>query len=176
MNTKVFLSFLLSVPLAVQAGEHPKEHPEHPKPAAAPAAKPAAAKHEHPEDNAAPQAGSPEWVKRMTREYTKAVESHIKTAGPTGSLTVPDDKLKKDWGLKLKRLHKDKVVSLGGNRFFACADFKDAAKGSKDTVDLDFYAMKADDGSWKIERVLIHKVNGAPRYTYNDKNEMVPAR
>ena len=53
------------------------------------------------------------------------------------------------------------------------ADFKTVEKGAKDKLDLDFYATKGPDG-WKIDKTVIHKVNGKPRYTYNDKNEMVP--
>lgn len=135
------------------AAEHPKEHPtgaEHP------------AGHEHP-------AGSKHWTKQMTQEYTKAVEDFV--ARSPGGLKVHDDKLGKDWTLELVGVHKKRVVHLGDNRFFACADFK--SLDSKDKLDLDFYASK-DGAAWKVEPAVIHKVNGKARYTYNDKNEMVP--
>ena len=153
------------------AGEHPKEHPtgaEHPSPKAAkgaehPKGKEHPAGHEHP-------VGSKHWNKQMFKEYTQAVESHV-AKSPDGFL-VKDAKLGKEWRLKLVGVHKKKVVHLGDKKFFACADFK--SLDSKDKLDLDFYASKAGD-AWSIDQVLIHKVNGIARYTYNDKNERVPA-
>lgn len=162
----------------LKAAEHPKEHPtaksaqeehisgvegktaEHPKKGEHPAG------HEHP-------MGSKEWTKQTTKEYTQEVERYVKEESAKGAFKVHDDKLGKDWQLKLVRIHKDRVVHLGNNQFFACSDFKSVKKGSKDKVDLDFYATKTKEG-WKTDKVLIHKVNGRPRYTYNDKNEMVP--
>ena len=154
------------------------EHPEHPtaKPAAPaqehPAAKPDKEKkaehpaHEHP-------VGSKHWLKDVRKGYTAAVEKKVKDDIAAGGFTVKDEKLGKDWNLKLDHVHKDRIVSLGGDKFFACADFKSAEKGSKEKVDLDFYATKKGD-SWSIDKVLVHKVDGKERYTYNDKNEMVP--
>ncbi|MBI4376410.1 MAG: hypothetical protein HY549_08170 [Elusimicrobia bacterium] len=161
---KTILAAVLLAPLALRAAEHPEhpqgqEHPqghhqgkEHPK-------------HEHPE-------GSKGWKRAVKKDYTRAVKEHIKNNG--GSLKIRDEVLKKDWELSLKRIHKDKIVHLGDNHFFACADFD--STGSKDKVDLDFYALKQPSGIWVIEKVLIHKVNGQPRYTYNERNEIVPIK
>jgi len=163
-------AFAVAVALASSAlaGEHPKEHPtgaEHPTPKAAakehPEGKEHPAGHEHP-------VGSKHWTKQMTQEYTKAVEDFV-ARSPKG-FKVYDDKLGKEWTLKLVGVHKKRVVHLGENRFFACADFK--SSDSKDKLDLDFYASK-DGGAWKVEPAIIHKVNGKARYTYNDKNERV---
>jgi hypothetical protein len=160
-----------------RAGEHPKEHPtaaaqEHPK--EHPAAKPAAKK-EHPAGHEHP-AGSEGWNKQMRKEFNEAVEAHVKKqAAAEGAFKVKDEKLGKVWALKLVGVHKKRIVGLGGNSFFACADFKSVEKGSKDKLDLDFYATKGQEG-WVIDRTVIHKVNGKPRYTYNEKNEMVPVK
>lgn len=151
----------LACAVPVLAGEHPKEHPsamEHPKTKEHPKG------HEHP-------VGSKHWTKQMSKEFVTAVEAHVAKSGE--SFPIHDEKLKKDWKVSLIQVHKKAVAHLGESRFFACADFK-TADGSKDKVDLDFYATKAASG-WTIDKVLIHKVNGKARYTYNDKNEMVPA-
>ncbi|MBI3297013.1 MAG: hypothetical protein HYZ75_02535 [Elusimicrobia bacterium] len=165
------LAFLIAAALAAPlfAGEHP-EHPtaaEHPAPKAA-ASSEHRKKGEHPAGHEHP-VGSKAWTKQMSKDYTKAVEAYVAKA-PKG-FKVKDDKLGKEWTLKLIGVHKKRVAHLGGKKFFACADFKSV--GSKDKLDLDFYASKAGD-SWTIDQVLIHKVNGKARYTYNDKNERVP--
>ncbi|TBR17174.1 hypothetical protein EPO15_17545, partial [bacterium] len=137
------VAFAVAVAFASSAlaAEHPKEHPtgaEHPAPKAAggehPKGKEHPAGHEHP-------VGSKHWTKQMTQEYTKAVEDFV-ARSPEG-LKVHDDKLGKDWTLELVGVHKKRVVHLGDNRFFACADFK--SLNSKDKLDLDFYASKDGD-------------------------------
>ncbi|NNN07059.1 MAG: hypothetical protein HKL90_14280 [Elusimicrobia bacterium] len=117
--------------------------------------------------------GSKAEMARIRKEYVAAVRAYVKTKAP---FTVHDDKLGKDWTLKLVRVHQDRIMQLGDNQFFACSDFKSARKGGKDALDLDFFASKNPDGAWKIDKVLIHKVNGKPRYTWNAKNEMVPVK
>lgn len=170
------LVFSVAVALAapLYADEHPKEHPtgaEHPAPKTAPE-HPKGKEHpkggEHPAGHEHP-VGSKHWTKQMSKEYTKAVEDFV-AKSPEG-FKVKDAKLGKEWTLKLLGVHKKKVVHLGDKKFFACADLK--STGTKDKLDLDFYASKAGD-AWTIDQVLIHKVNGQARYTYNDANERVP--
>lgn len=169
------LGFALALTAAPRAEEHPHEHPqEHPAaPAAqAEAAKPAAQKPRPAE--AAPVTGSKQWNREMRREFNEAVRKHVLGQAAGGAFKVQDDKLGKEWELKLIRVHKHKIVHLGAESFFACADFKTVGKGRKENLDLDFYATKGPDG-WKIDKTLVHKVGGKPRYTYNQKNEMIPA-
>lgn len=174
----------------LNAGEHPKEHPMGAAPATAgeqpkehPAKSAASEKKEHPkgkehpehpkgEHSKAPE-GSKAWMNQIRKEYDNAVHEYAK-AKTKEPFVVRDDKLGKNWELKLVRVHKDRIVSLGNNRFFACSDFKSVKAGEKDTLDLDFFATKNPEGTWNVEKVMIHKVNGNPRYTWNEKNEMVP--
>ncbi|MBI4062840.1 MAG: hypothetical protein HY401_00885 [Elusimicrobia bacterium] len=171
----------LGLPWVAMAEEHPEhphaqEHPagkEHPKEKEHPKGKAQSQgkehpKHEHP-------VGSVAWNKQMSQEYTKTVQNHVKEAKASGGFKIRDAKLGKEWNLSLVRVHKNKVVHLGNDQFFACADFRSAIKGDRSKVDLDFYATKSGN-DWKIDKVLIHKVNGKPRYTYNDKNERVPVK
>ena len=178
MKGSIAVAVLFFCAGALSAAEHPKEHPT--QPAAAPTqtsaaehpAAPAPAK-EHPKGHEHP-VGSKPWVKQMDKEYTAAVKDFVKQADKAGGFKVHDDKLNKEWALKLKRIHEDRIQYLGHDTFFACADFNSAAKGDKSKLDLDFYAMKGADG-WKMDKILVHKVDGQARYTYNEKNEMVPA-
>ena len=172
-ETMFALLFSLALTSAAmsQAGEHPKEHPTAP-PAQQQTAKPLA-KEEHPAGNEHP-VGSKAWNKQMRKEFNEVVENHVRQQSADGAFTVKDDKLGKEWALKLLGVHKKRIVNLGGNSFFACADFKTVGTGEKAKLDLDFYATKGPDG-WRIDKTVIHKVNGKPRYTYNEKNEMVPA-
>lgn len=137
-----------------------EEHPEHPMGAKAQA-----------------PVGSKAWIRQMRKEYDEKV-CEVAKAKSKEPYVIHDDKLNKDWQLKLIKVHKDRIVSLDaeGKRLFACSDFKSVKKGDPGKVDLDFYAVKNPDGSLTIDKTLIHKVNGEPRYTYNDKNEMVPVK
>lgn len=153
MRTLTLMVMALALGVAARATEHP-EHPMSQDKTPA---------QEYP-------VGSKEWTRQMNREYSQAVEEHVNS--PDG-FKVHDEVLGKDWSLKLLRIHKKRIVHLGGGSFFACADFKSAAKGGKAKLDLDFYATKSGDG-WKIDKVLIHKLEGKARYTYNENNEMVP--
>lgn len=172
MTTKILAGLALALgALSASAGEHP----EHPTGAAAPARV-----QEHPEHPPARQVAPAEdpqaRLKKIRDEYEAKVREVGKAGGKTESFKIHDDKLGKDWRLRVARVHKDKIVQLGGNTYFACSDFKSVQKGAKDTLDLDFLATKNADGSWTIDKALIHKVNGVPRYQWNEKNEMVPVK
>lgn len=161
------LALPLSLALAHAAPAYAAEHPEHPT--GAPAKK--QAKEEHPAGHEHP-VGSKAWNKQMRKEFTEAVGNHVKAQSVDGAFSVKDDKLGKTWPLKLVGVHKKRIVHLGDKSFFACADFQ-TVSGEKAKLDLDFYATKGPEG-WKIDKTVIHKVNDKPRYTYNEKNEMVP--
>ena len=110
---------------------------------------------------------------QLQKSYSKTVRRHVAEASrKSGAFVVHDDKLDKDWRLKLVRIHTDRIVQLADDTFFACADLKEP-EGKKTKLDLDFYVVRKG-GDWVMDKVLVHKVAGKPRYTYNDKNEMVP--
>jgi hypothetical protein len=112
--------------------------------------------------------------KKLKRHYSRTVQEHIKaeSAKNGGAFIVRDDVLNRDWRLKLIRIHTHKIVELGEGRFFACADLKEVG-GDKTKLDLDFFVARQGD-RWVMEKVVVHKVSGKPRYVYNDDNEMVP--
>lgn len=185
---------LAGVPLV--AGEHPSghtaEHPSAPssapssgqRPAAAPAEHPSTAPTEHPATPSGAHLGTPQLEQvsapplkgqgSLPDQFSKAVKRYVRNSSkPTGYFVLEDEILKKPWKLKLVRFHEDKIVRLGPGKFFVCADFKEPL--GKNTVDLDFYAHKGIEG-WSVDEVLIHKLNGEPRFTYNEKNQRVPVK
>jgi len=179
----VALALVVSFAYGAGAGEHPSEHPkskhEHPKGKKHKHEHPKGKKHkhEHPKHKGKHEHPQKEkWVshKKLMKAFVRAVKGHVKmTVADEGSFNVYDDKLDKTWELKLIRIHKKRIARLGENKFFACADFKTVAKGKKTKIDLDFFASK-DGDDWSVDEVLVHKISGKARYTYNDKNQRVP--
>ena len=167
MKTKIAfiaISLLLGARGFGISAEHP-EHPEHPAPKQSKG-------HEHPKEQ--PDKGA---RKAFQNDFEKFVKDHVASeAQKTGGVyTIHDDAAKKDWKLELVKVHKDKICMLQeGRSCFACADFKEA--GGKNRLDLDFYAAKSEDGTLTMEKVLIHKVNGKRRFTYDKDNNMVPMK
>lgn len=161
----VTMSFVLGVLGYGVSGEHP-EHPissqggssmskEHPK--------------EHPK--------KPMQDKAFQNDFEKVVKDYVASEAQktNGVYAIHDDVANKDWKLELVKVHKTKICMLQeGKTCFACADFKEV--GSKNKLDLDFYAGKSEDGKMSMEKVLIHKVNGKPRFTYDKNNDMVPVK
>ena len=145
------------------------EHPEHPTPAKSESS----ASKEHPKEH--PKKGAQD--KAFQNDFEKVVKDYVVAEAQKtgGGYTVHDEAAGKDWKLELVKVHKNKICMLQeGKVCFACADFKEA--GGKNKLDLDFYANKADDGRVTMEKVLIHKVNGKPRFTYDKNNDRVPVK
>ena len=105
--------------------------------------------------------------KITSRSVKKAITDHVKglTTRSKGVLTIKDDKLGKEWKLKLDKVHDPvrRFEKEGQTIYFACSDFK--ALDGKDILDIDFW-MVEKDGKLKVIDTKIHKVNGEPRYTY----------
>ncbi len=102
-----------------------------------------------------------------TATLEKAIVAHVgekaKEAG--GKFHLKDDVLGKTWALDLVRVHTDKLTQLDDKTYFACVDFK-ADDGT--IVDVDFY-LKDSSGKLKVSDTTVHKLNGKPRYNYQQK-------
>ena len=157
----VFAGLLLA--LKMDTGLTGAEHPEHPHGDGA---------KEHPQESK-----SADTQKAFQDSFENDVKNHVQTeASKTGGVfTVKDDALNKVWKLRLVKVHKNKICMLDqGRTCFACADFKEV--NGRNKIDLDFYADHAPDGAVAIKKVLIHKVNGIPRFTYDKDNNRVPLK
>lgn len=142
LSILIAVSVALSLPAFVLAGEeHPKEK-EHPK-------------SEHPAKKVT--------IKEIDKSITTAIEEQAKA---DGMFHVKDDVLDKTWNLTLVKVHKDKLTALDATNYFACVDFK-ADDGTM--VDVDFF-LKSQDGKLNVTDTSVHKVNGAARYMYQEKD------
>lgn len=149
--------FVFLVSSRILADEHPSEHPTK------------KIKMDEKKDETKSEEKKP-----ALDEFRKAAEENIKkTMGENkGFYPVHDEKENLHRKLKFKKIHEKKLTQLEGNVYFACMDFQEAA--TKNKVDLDFW-MEFKDGGWELQKVLIHKVNGKPRFVYKN-NKPVPVK
>ncbi|MBI5868442.1 MAG: hypothetical protein HZB43_09170 [candidate division Zixibacteria bacterium] len=132
--------------MALGTGVRAQEHPEHPE-------HPSQAKTEAPAITMAA-------LSQAIQDYV-AKDSKLKG----GYFLVFDSESKRVLQLKLAKVHEEKLASLGGGVYFACADFNSA-----DTTlyDLDIF-MKASGKRLETTEVAVHKVNGNPRYNWKEE-------
>ena len=123
-----------------------------------------------------PKKTAKEETKNVSSEFSKAVESYIKeTIKSTGTLPVRDiggKNVKISGELEFVRIHKEKIVLYKDNTYFACADFIAKSADVETNYDLDFFMAKTKDG-WKLNKLLLHKINGELQMTYRN-NEPSP--
>ena len=105
-----------------------------------------------------------------TDELDKAIRDQIaaKAKATGGKFQVKDNVLHKTWSLELVKVHKDKLTPLSDTRYFACVDFK-ADDGT--AVDVDFY-MDYKSGKFSLTDITVHKINGKPRFMYEQKGDV----
>src|SRR3990172_6244618 len=104
--------------------------------------------------------------KPISADFVKeSIQRHVKAASKEGVFSIRDEKLKKDWKLKMDKIHDPVRVfeKEGKTIYFTCVDFKSV--DTKDTLDLDFWLVPKGD---KLEVIdtKIHKVNGEARFGY----------
>jgi hypothetical protein len=101
-------------------------------------------------------------------QILKTMADYIASNSPQGMLEVSDERTGQVRKLELISVHKDVHTIPQG--YFACAEFKDMAAGELVDVDLD---VQFKDGVPQVSQVLIHKVNGIKRYTYDEQGNRV---
>jgi hypothetical protein len=72
----------------------------------------------------------------------------------------------KTWTMKLDHVHRERLAQLDAKTYFACTDFKSS---DGHTVDVDFF-MKDDGKKLVMSDATIHKVDGKPRYNWQEKD------
>jgi hypothetical protein len=156
----LFLAAAVSLYLVpvVSAAEHPGAPVEKPKSTI-----------EHP-GKAVEQPKAEHPGKPITAAFVKkSIEDHVKAQSKDGVFTLHDDKLMKDWRLKLAKVH-DPVRAFekdGKTYYFTCVDLQSV--GSNDVLDVDFW-MAPEGDKLAVTDTKIHKLNGEPRYTYEGIN------
>jgi len=123
--------------------EHPKEHPS-----------------EHPSEHPAPKK-----KEVTTSDIADGIKKHIDDGTKMGGGKFKLKDGDKELSLALDKVHNDKLANLGGGSYFACVDFKG---DDGNTYDVDFF-LSGDAGAMKVTETIVHKVNGQPRYNWEQK-------
>ncbi|MBI4436452.1 MAG: hypothetical protein HY590_03430 [Candidatus Omnitrophica bacterium] len=88
-----------------------------------------------------------------------------------GFFPIHDDKTGQERKLTFQRVH-ERVGKLSTkDGYFSCADFVDQTTG--EALDVDFWVTVSPDGTLNVTDAEVHKVNGKPRFTYNEKDEKI---
>ena len=127
-----------------------QEHPEHPE--------------KKKEQAAQLEEAKPMTVDELADAIAEYIEEDSKLKG--GYFLVYDAEEKKPLMLRLEKVHKDRLASLGGGVYFACTDMKSSAGV---VYDLDFFMQRSGDEIETTE-VSIHKKSGKPRYGWKEEN------
>lgn len=117
--------------------------------------------------------GSDVFAEPTPDELRGTIRQHIlKQEKGVGAFTIPDPlQIGKLRSLELVRVHER--VGKTGDYYYSCTDMRDVATG--ELLDLDFDI--SDSGkTLKVVAVRIHKDDGDPRYTYDDKDNLISLR
>ncbi len=103
----------------------------------------------------------------VTKDIQKGIEKHIEEQSRLGEgyFRLPFDE--GELRLKLVRVHTEYLANLGPRRHFACVDL---ANINGDVYDVDFFLV-GDPGAMNVTETTIHKVNGQPRYVWEQKRD-----
>lgn len=103
-------------------------------------------------------------------QVRQAIRDHIAfTERKDGVFAIKDDVTGTSRTLQLVRVHER--VGKTGDLYYSCTDMRDTSSG--ELLDLDF-DVDATDGQLSVADVRIHKLEGQPRYTYDEHDNRVP--
>ena len=97
-------------------------------------------------------------------DLDKAIRAAIASKETNGIYQLKDGD--KTWDLKLDKVHRERLARVDETTYFACTDFKSA---DNHTVDVDFF-MKDDGEKLVMSDATLHKVDGQPRYNWQEKD------
>lgn len=103
----------------------------------------------------------------VTADIQAGIEKHIEDQSRLGDgyFILPFEN--KDLRLKLVRVHVEYLANLGPQRHFACVDLADT---DGEVYDVDFF-LKGDPGAMSVTETTVHKINGQPLYTWEQKKD-----
>ena len=120
------------------------EHPEHP---------------EHPTTTKDP--------KLTIEELAISIGNYIQNdVNLKGGFFVYDKNNKEILNLTLKKIHKERLSNIGGDTYFACADFN-ASNGN--IYDLDIFMTGKSQDNLVVTEINVHKENGEARYLWENQ-------
>ena len=109
-------------------------------------------------------------VEPSAEALRQAIRDHIaQVEKAKGAYTIRDTATGQTRTLTLVRVHER--VGKTGSLYYSCTDMRDVDNG--ELLDLDF-DVDASGGALQVVDERIHKVEGKPRYTYDDKDNRIP--
>ena len=136
---QIVLLFILAVFLF-------SEHPEHPS--------------EHPTTIKTPQL--------TIMELAISIEDYIQNdINLKGGFFVYDENNEEVLNLTLTKIHKERLSNIGGDTYFACADFN-ASNGN--IYDLDVFMTGNSQNNLVVTEINVHKENGEARYLWENQH------
>ena len=114
--------------------------------------------------------GGPLFAGPTPTDLRGTIANHIKTQEKNqGAFMVVDERTNEPRRLELVQIHER--VGKTGDYYYSCTDMKDVKTG--DLLDLDF-DIQDNNEKLDVAAIRIHKDNGKPRYTYDDKDNRIP--
>lgn len=103
----------------------------------------------------------------VTADIQAGIEQHIdeQIRAGSGYFRLPFDH--RQLHLKLVRVHTEYLANLGPRRHFACVDLVGT---DGEVYDVDFF-LAGDPGAMTVTETTVHKINGQPRYTWEQKRD-----
>ena len=103
----------------------------------------------------------------VTADIQAGIERYIEEQTRLGDGFFNLQYNKKELRLKLVRVHTEYLANLGPRYHFACVDVADI---EGDLYDVDFF-LAGDPGSMTVTETTVHKINGQPFYTWQQKED-----
>ena len=108
--------------------------------------------------------------KLTVEELTISIENYIQNdVNLKGGFFVYDKNKKEILTLTLTKIHKERLSNIGGDTYFACADFS-ASNGN--IYDLDIFMTGKSQDNLVVTEINVHKENGTARYLWENQNEI----
>ena len=120
------------------------EHPEHP---------------EHPTTKKEPKLT----IEQLAISIGNYIQNDVNLKG--GFFVYDKDK-KEILTLTLTKIHKERLSNIGGDTYFACADF---SAGNGNIYDLDIFMTGKSQDNLIVTEINVHKENGDARYLWKNK-------
>jgi len=125
---------------------------------------------EHGGHGAAPGAAQAVQAEPSAEQIRQTIQQHVQDAAQReGVFPIDDPVTGATRRLEFVQVHER--VGKTGDLYYSCTDMRDTQTG--ELLDLDF-DVKAEDGTLSVVDQRIHKVNGQPRYTYDEHDNRIP--
>lgn len=120
---------------------------------------------EHPAAKAAEHASTMKAPPITKEELAEAIQAYVEEDAMLkgGYFLVYDKEAAKPLALTLKKVHKDRLSSVGHGVYFACADF---VTPTGKVYDLDIFMKGPDKNHLSVTEITVHKESGEARYTW----------